>query len=304
MTDQSKSDDAPKHPPFSGEAFSNNLLTDLAPLLTLFGEQVTKQFLTLSMGWADNILIALGPLGIMTILVSTIRVGGERRLKAIIGRAREGRATAEAEILSSTSNEVCEMWNGNEIIRTYGSPKTRQIVIVQEEDGLRCYPIVEACHLKYLVEKSGRNKEDFERLILEGVPNLTLNAPRSIVSKHELWLWASVGIVLQGICLAFPAILKRSYGWRVPLYGYVCYILGTAAVGTGLALCSHVIEASTTELEFIPNPEKRIPLQIITIQEGTTVGEQRFSSYLSTSAPKKQRICLSTRNVRNYRCVG
>jgi hypothetical protein len=33
---------------FDGSSFSNNLFSDLAPLLTLFGEQVTKQFLSQS----------------------------------------------------------------------------------------------------------------------------------------------------------------------------------------------------------------------------------------------------------------
>jgi hypothetical protein len=71
---------------FAGDEFSNNLFSDLAPLLTLFGEQVTKQFLSMSMGWADNVLLAMGPLGIMTIIVSAIRVGGVKGLKAIVGR--------------------------------------------------------------------------------------------------------------------------------------------------------------------------------------------------------------------------
>lgn len=71
---------------FEGDNFSNNLLSDLAPLLTLFGEQVTKQFLTLSMGWADNIMVAMGPLGIITVVISAIRVGGVKQLKAIVGR--------------------------------------------------------------------------------------------------------------------------------------------------------------------------------------------------------------------------
>jgi hypothetical protein len=35
---------------FDGNDFANNLFSDLAPLLTLFGEQVTKQFLSMSMG--------------------------------------------------------------------------------------------------------------------------------------------------------------------------------------------------------------------------------------------------------------
>lgn len=71
---------------FDGDEFSNNLFSDLAPLLTLFGEQVTKQFLSMSLGWADNILLAIGPLGIITTIVSAIRIGNVRVLKALIGR--------------------------------------------------------------------------------------------------------------------------------------------------------------------------------------------------------------------------
>jgi hypothetical protein len=71
---------------FAGDEFSNNLFSDLAPLLTLFGEQVTKQFLSMSMGWADDVLLAMGPLGIMTVIVSAIRVSGIKTLKAFVGR--------------------------------------------------------------------------------------------------------------------------------------------------------------------------------------------------------------------------
>lgn len=71
---------------FGGDEFANNLFSDLAPLLTLFGEQVTKQFLSLSMGWADNFLLAMAPLGIITVVVSSVRVTKNRLLKAIVGR--------------------------------------------------------------------------------------------------------------------------------------------------------------------------------------------------------------------------
>ncbi|KAL6355196.1 hypothetical protein LRP88_11445 [Fusarium phalaenopsidis] len=74
---------------FEGDDFSNNLFRDLAPLLNLFGEQATKQFLSMSMGWADNVLLAMGPLGINTTIVSAIRVGGGKRLKALIGSTRK-----------------------------------------------------------------------------------------------------------------------------------------------------------------------------------------------------------------------
>jgi len=78
-------------------------------LLTLFGEKVTMQFMSHSMGWADNIVLAMAPLGIITIIVAAIQVGGRAWLKAIIGRARVSRAVAEAELMSSTSREVCEL---------------------------------------------------------------------------------------------------------------------------------------------------------------------------------------------------
>ncbi|KAM3541820.1 hypothetical protein ARSEF1564_005251 [Beauveria bassiana] len=43
----------------SGNDFVNNLFTDLAPLLALFGERVTQQFMSQSTGWADHILLSM-----------------------------------------------------------------------------------------------------------------------------------------------------------------------------------------------------------------------------------------------------
>jgi hypothetical protein len=82
------------------------------------------------MGWADNIILAMVPLGIITAITGTIRVGGPSWLKAIIGRARESRAIAESELMSSTSNEVCELWNGQEIVRVMGSGPIREFIIL------------------------------------------------------------------------------------------------------------------------------------------------------------------------------
>jgi hypothetical protein len=66
--------------------FENNAFTDFAPLLTLFGDEITKQFLSTSVGWADNILLGTAPIGIMTAIISAIRIGGNRFLKSLIGR--------------------------------------------------------------------------------------------------------------------------------------------------------------------------------------------------------------------------
>lgn len=104
-------------------------------LLALFGEQFAKQFMSQSMGWADNVIFAMAPLGIITGIVSAIRVGGPTWLKAIIGRARENRATAEAELMSSTSDEVCELWNRRQIVRIMGLAPIREFIILLPCDG-------------------------------------------------------------------------------------------------------------------------------------------------------------------------
>lgn len=90
----------------------NNLASDLAPLLTLLGEQVTTQYLNESLSWIDSLLFAFAPLGIISAMVAAIRVAGRPLLWSLIGRAKESRGTVEAELMSSTSSDVCELWGG------------------------------------------------------------------------------------------------------------------------------------------------------------------------------------------------
>lgn len=56
-------------------------------------------------------------------------------MKAVIGRARENRATVELELLSSTSHEVCELWNGSGVVRSMGEPQIREIIYLEPEPG-------------------------------------------------------------------------------------------------------------------------------------------------------------------------
>ncbi|KAF6807956.1 ankyrin repeat domain-containing protein 28, partial [Colletotrichum plurivorum] len=108
--------------------FSNNLAADLAPILALFGEQITKQFLSESTTIWDNFIFAMAPLGVITAVVSAIRVCGGSSLRAFIGRAQEGGGIAEAELCSSTSRDVCELYHNGAIVRVFGRPKILEIV--------------------------------------------------------------------------------------------------------------------------------------------------------------------------------
>lgn len=109
---------------------------DWSRILALFGERVTTQFMSQSLGWEDCIVLAMAPLGIVTIIVAAIRVGGPRLMRAIIGRARENISTAEMELMSSTSGEVCEMYNGESIVRCQGSaPVWEFICLIPKNTG-------------------------------------------------------------------------------------------------------------------------------------------------------------------------
>lgn len=108
--------------------FSNNLATDLAPLIALFGESPTKQYLSECLTAEDIIIFAVAPLGIITAVVSAIRVCGTPSLRAFIGRAQEGAGNAEAELCSSTSRDVCELYSNGGIARVFGRPKLLEII--------------------------------------------------------------------------------------------------------------------------------------------------------------------------------
>jgi hypothetical protein len=84
------------------------------------------------------------PLGIISAITSAIRVQGMQVAKIFIGRARENRALAEIELMSSTSSEVCELFNGNSIVRAMGNPKIAQFLIFPKE-----YEELEKQHKKF-----------------------------------------------------------------------------------------------------------------------------------------------------------
>ncbi|KAI9658258.1 MAG: hypothetical protein M1821_002391 [Bathelium mastoideum] len=182
--------------------FFNTVGTAVAPIITLFGEQATKQFLSMSMGWADNILLSTGSIGILTVVVSAIRVAGYRWFKAIIGRARESRVTAEQEFLSSTSVEVCELWSGSEIVRVAGKPSEhndmKDLVILQSNksqsgtafEGVTDVAGASASGLldvqpKPIFQRYGSTIEEIKKIALEA-PNLALNVPGVIINPKEL----------------------------------------------------------------------------------------------------------------------
>ena len=100
----------------------------------------------------------MAPLGIITAIIGSIRVGGSPSLRAVIGRARENRASAELDLMSSTSHEVCELWNGDGLVRTIGKGMVKQIIFLKDQNSSKleeCLYTLELAEEKELMEKNG-----------------------------------------------------------------------------------------------------------------------------------------------------
>jgi hypothetical protein len=76
----------------------------------------------------------MGPVGIIPTLVIAIRVSGPQWLKTLVGRARESVSAAEVDLMSSTSSEVCELYNGKAIVRTTGKAMmVKQLIYIEKQ---------------------------------------------------------------------------------------------------------------------------------------------------------------------------
>ena len=85
-----------------------------------------------SMNLVEDIIFACAPLGILTAMVGAIRVGGATWMKAVVGRARESEGVVEVELMSSISGDVCELWNGDGVIRVLGSSPIIELYYLEQ----------------------------------------------------------------------------------------------------------------------------------------------------------------------------
>ncbi|KAK2057113.1 hypothetical protein LY76DRAFT_617418 [Colletotrichum caudatum] len=232
------------------------------------------QFMSGAMGWADTIILAMAPLGIITAIVAAIRVGGPSWLKAVIGRARENLAVAEAELMSSTSQEVCELWNGREIVRCMGSPSVTEFICLLPRNG----------------NASGGTPEIVQEIVITrnlslDAPNISVNAHRQ-TSRGELRIVAAFGTILQlgvlvysGFATYHPALKFSKDDSPIESYAYPCAAVGTFILVAGMMLCAHVVDSSTEEKRFRPKPETNMRVRMVWLQQTKTVNDQVFGSF-------------------------
>lgn len=301
--------------------FSNNLATDLSPIIALFGEQATKQFLSESTTLLDNFIFALAPLGILTAVVSAIRVSGGASLRAFIGRAQEGGGIAEAELCSSTSRDVCELYHNGAIVRVFGRPKILEIVHEREvhiDDSSKTLPKCGIYSFQDYIRSGSRgragwkeqNVKDHPRPDAEGQqnssrnsgkddgqfapnPNLSFNIGIRERPPFVLWLAFSVGVLIQAGVLIFGALVTYTLRWTKdnalpPKWAFPLMLMGTLFLDGGMFFCAFIIENSTQERVFRRSSDYgEIESTIYVVQPGNQIiGDQTFDAFSYTDASR------------------
>ncbi|EED12369.1 ankyrin repeat-containing protein, putative [Talaromyces stipitatus ATCC 10500] len=256
--------------------FANNLATDLAPLITLFGEQITRQCMSELISTLDDFIFALAPLGVLTAVVSAIRVCGNPTLRAIIGRAQEDPASSEKEILSCVSDSTAEIFTESGVARITGNPKILEIVA--DESKVQSGIVT----IRKVSEVAGKDWTDLEKDVK--LPNLSLN--KGIRRRAPIWfhLAAIFGVVLQLSVIIYAALTvfywPQSFlknGGRVDSYAFPMFVLGTALLTQGMFLCAVLVERHSEKHIFTLPEESRV----YWIQPGNqTVGDQKFPSFV------------------------
>ncbi|KAK8186455.1 hypothetical protein BC567DRAFT_259698 [Phyllosticta citribraziliensis] len=297
--------------------FSNNLATDLTPLISLFGEQPTKQFLSESTTLTDIFIFSMAPLGVLTAIISAVRAGGTPSLRAFIGRAQEGGANVEIELCSSTSRDVCEMYNNGGISRVLGRPKIIELVQDTRATNDEFYNGGSAglYSFKDYVQKD-RGQSDWKETTLDNSlryrknfgtekasaalpsgfapnPNLSLN----IGIKKPPFLWfivaALCGFLLQSAVMVFAALttyrlrdqFKKDDAY-VADYAFPCTLIGTVLLALGVGLCAYVVTKTSKQRVFRKQPD--CSCRLFWIQPGNQIiGDQVFDSFAFSESIEK-----------------
>ncbi|OJJ99424.1 hypothetical protein ASPACDRAFT_1902162 [Aspergillus aculeatus ATCC 16872] len=260
--------------------FTDDLATDLAPLISLFGDRLSKQYLSESISVLDNLIFAVSPLGILTAVISAIRICGNASVRAFVGRAQEGPGEAENELLSCVSETTAELFNHGGISRVTGRPRILETIVWEEIDPRtqqRSYKIGtlrDALQSGAWVAGEGQwildGKEYFAEL---DIANLSLN--KGIARRSQGWFYAAAAL---GFLLQVDRFLKD--GNPVVDYAFPLFFMGTMLLSIGMFFCAFLIQRSSAKCYIRPT----VPSKIYWLQPGDQdVGDRTFGAYLAVN---------------------
>ncbi|SCO54281.1 uncharacterized protein FFNC_15436 [Fusarium fujikuroi] len=239
--------------------------------------------------------------------------------------------------MSSTSHEVCELWNGQEVVRVMGEGLIREFIIMvpagsdwdgnsatvetKDQDEYlneRGFTIQERIFGKLDIEegighagKDGLSVVIIRRKETEDIaPNLTLNI-HSRVGRGELYAVALFGILVQLGILAYYACLTYYSPFRFHLlnkgdviesYAFSCTAAGTTLIVAGMLICSLIVEKSTSEKRYLPI-SKANEARVVWLQRPGTVNDQTFESF-AIYPESPQAVITTSRRASRTRSQG
>ncbi|KAF4999927.1 hypothetical protein FGRMN_2165 [Fusarium graminum] len=206
--------------------------------------------------------------------------------------AQEGGGSAEAELCSSTSRDVCELYNNGGIARVFGRPKILEIVFDPNDKAVNG----DACGIytfpQYRCGERAKEEWDFihdDEKQSAPSPNLSLNIGIKRKSRTVFRTVAAVGTILQVGVLVFAVYVTYYLQWekegsRPDSYACPITIVGTLLLFLGIFLCAFLIGESTDEKVFDRKPVKdsdRMNQSIIYWLQpgGQVLGDQVFDPF-------------------------
>ncbi|UQC89398.1 uncharacterized protein CLUP02_14927 [Colletotrichum lupini] len=251
-----------------GDDFVNNLFSDLAPLLALFGERVTMQFMSQSLGWADNIVLAMNGHYV-------VRCIGSAPVANCICLLPESGVNDGVHVEVMPFHKV-----KNQYFAENESPRN----LLRKAMSLNSSTSAEQDKEKLSHSKNtAKSRIIITRNPRKSSPKITLNS-HNITSRTELRIAAVWGVMLQlgliayaGCSVHYPSLGFLKDGEPVAQYAFPCHWAGTLLLVVGLLLGGHVVESSTIEEVF--RPSRKLTAQLVWLQQTKTVSDQVFDSF-------------------------
>ncbi|KAL6811660.1 hypothetical protein V8C40DRAFT_270875 [Trichoderma camerunense] len=276
----------------------------------------------------------MAPIGIISTITAVIRVCGSSSLRAFIGRAQEGQGTTEAELCTSTSADVCELFNKGGITRVLGRPDIIELIYIpdrgqadqNQQQGQQIAQPRLHLFTSYLdgslntcwkrTRSSGRWDAVFNKIghsnsgnFLDHAPkpNLSLNVGIKRQPGWAFYVIAVVGFILQAGILVFAGTAVWLLEWNLQKpnseasrnYAPGIFIAGTIALCLGVWSCAALIGQTTNEQYYERVPESSDVLYWI--QPGPQViGDQSFGSFAYSDAKRKDRLMNWTSSTKDF----
>ncbi|KAF6818641.1 ankyrin repeat protein [Colletotrichum plurivorum] len=261
-----------------------------------------------STGWADCIMLAMAPIGVITVIVSAIRVGGYTWLKAVVGRARENIVAAELEVMSSTSKEACELWNGRNVVRCPGAADICEFICLYPTETKR--KDITSARIMDIEKATSSNEDhakDSSRFLLirpkKRAPNISLNC-QADGHRWPIWLCAAITVVLQagallyfGFVTEYHTLKFEKEGEPVQDYTMPLAVTGTVFLVLGMLLCGHVVNKAREETRWELNDGKHHAISMIWLQKRKQVSDQQFESKAIFPEKKRNQFVISARAI-------